>query len=305
MRKYRLIILLFVSVLLTGCFEWDQSGCWDTDNCILKFKLAGDGGITGKVNFIDYHIFDDKENCVEQGRFKVSDKDEENILVLSLPAGDYHIICWGNISDGVDLVVGSDIKSSFVEITGRDTGAELYYGPCTQEKKRSGSTRVDPENVESAFTISGTEILEKDIPFVRSHRTVNVYVKDIEMHEGFDGSMPRVEYTSMPFKYDFYQNPREDRCNYEQVMREVQISGQNFLKAGVQVPVSDIEGDMNIRFKYGSENAVVYTYNLQDWVDQNQPKDINFLELLFTVKGDEDVTVTLPDWGSIGAIPEF
>jgi len=104
MKKIKTLIILLSLVALTGCdkFKEDLSNCgiW------LKFEYVLNpehiDKFTTEVNKLTIFVFDAAGNYVtefeEEGPFAVNYR-----FHLTLPAGTYQFVVWGNISDETPL----------------------------------------------------------------------------------------------------------------------------------------------------------------------------------------------------------
>lgn len=311
MKKYFKAILLLLLILFTGCFEWEYDNCVVRDNCTLRFLLHDADGndlFAGKIETIDVIIFDSDNSFVTHRKVKYEELEEGNCVRFTLDPREYRVVAWGNVLENNStlspLDTGIKLEDSYVEIISKETGSPLYYAPGKTERTFS-TAQTEIDYADYTVNIELGKKTEKDLPFVRAHRTINVYIKGLSNLTNYDGQQPLVEFSSLPYRYNFLQNCAPERNNFSRQADYVQVDGLgNVYTTSVTAPITGFEDAMQINILNKSNNEkLLGSLNLKQWVEENVPEDINEFDILIRVGVDASITITLPNWDEIGVKP--
>ena len=312
MKKYFALLLLLLPMLLTGCYDkWDYAGCPVDDNFELRFTLTGEGGgdlFAGKIDKVDVVLFDQDGDFVLHKSVLREDLGPQNSIRLTVDPGTYYVVALGNIgsySTISTLAKGASIADSYVEVTSNETGGPHYYAPAQNELTRALDGNTD--HSEYKVVLPPGEVVEKELNFVRAHRTVNVYVKGLGNLPAYGGTQARVELTNIPCKYDFYRRTAAVRKNYVRTTQDTETNAGSMVKTSFSAPICSFADDMNIYLRSTADGTqLIDPICLKTWVEQNTPEYLNEFDVLITITKQGDtvkVDVTLPDWEAIGVDP--
>jgi hypothetical protein len=260
---------------LTGCISQDYSDCpsdvADPDNVTLRFVLESvidgtrAGELTSTVRSIDLVLFTDANDFVTHQRLEYDQLVTDPTVKLSISAGRYRVVCWGNITENSELYIPATFQEGYVSTKpGSPSGCPLYYAPAAQCHP-GDITGFDYTNWEIEAPMRGTVV--KDLLFTRAHRKINVYIQNFEDEE--NANIPVVEATNLAGQYDFHFNIHTSRRSY----RQVATPGTTPLGTEVQVasfstPFHEITADIHLNIQK-QNGTVVTSVNLQDYIAQH------------------------------------
>lgn len=282
MRK--IIFGLFLAILMTGCIKEDLDDC----GAYLYFSYLGDFNkeiFPQKIGKVNLYVYDQNENLVETIVLNKSELDKSQGTMLNLPAGDYHIVCWGNAYDDTQINNSSDLNSGIV-------GAPGYFSNdviATNDSLYIGSKDL---------RLSGDIISNDTVYFSSSH--IKMLVELI----GLEGSSSplRVEVGNLSPQVDFRKNFSTEKVTYYPPVKAGNTTGA--FDARFNVLRFNDDNDVYINLVDNETDEVVYTLNLKDFMSENRitVNGINeaFIGISFRFNG---FSVTVKPWDEETIIP--
>lgn len=166
--KHLYLTALISALLLCGsCINDDQGDC---PNAALFFRYLGDqeqccfGRHIGKVNL---YVYDSEGSLVETHVRRQEDLKALQGIQLKLPAGEYHVVCWGN------MYARSKV----------DREATLRQAVIAPPRYFEGQKLVTSDSLYFGYknlVVSERDRIKDTVIFRNSHVKMNVYISGIE-----------------------------------------------------------------------------------------------------------------------------
>lgn len=290
--------MIAATLLLSGCFRQDYSDCTYPDNLKLTLNLTVEGGagsLNEKVNRLDLFIYDVDGQQVAYREVRKESEDSFQEQAFTLESGEYHIVCWGNITEETKIV-GVDEKLPFqecyLETISEVTASPLYYAfdPPARDYYRV----LVPHNEEVA----------KEMTFIRAHRTIRVYLRSYEKMYG--ESAPKIRLVGMPSSLDFYMHPGRLRKIHESTPTKVKTDNEDRMMVSFNTMLAPLDDEMLVEI-VNESGGVVTTINLKDYVEKKilEIDDLNELNIEVLYLMDGSVEISVVDWEDIPLEPEW
>lgn len=287
-------------MLSAGCIRDGASECIGT--CKLRFILLdGDNNniAVETVAAVDVFVYDDeghffKFRRVERGKFG-----PDMTLDLSLPYGEYQVVCWANADDNsrfCDYTQKPYMCDSYLETVSYSTGSPVYYAPSPSSVKSVDGlyTMISARGVNSV----------KDMHFVCAYRTINVYIKDVENMPGYDGVNPFVLKSFLPYKCDFFMNVDPGCRDFEQQATEVEVPGKGTMLVSTSYSFyRKLSSEMHVDVRNSSGESTITPVNIRDYVQEKGIEDDREINILVTYNVDASVSITVPSWDNVTISP--
>ncbi len=284
-----------LTLALTGCemVYDDLSGCVWGDNATLIFTLKDGAGadlFPQTITTVDAFIFDADNRLVEHRRFEKSELDEFAGWRLSLPPGDYRVVCWGNMGSNSCFGAMTPGVTTFaqccaeIDAAATASGDEVYYGP----KKERPATQTDSDMAIYTFSVPRDGSLTHEVPLVRAHRTVNVWVQGVPYEV-------TVEIEQLWAQYDFFYNTTDRRVDFTQAAHGVTTADGPAQLAAFHSAFGEITDDMVITVRKASDGTVIATVNLKEFLEANPTALKDTIDILIKFY-DLGVSVSVPSW---------
>lgn len=318
MKLFHISLLLLSAMLLNGCIGEDTDNCPSviTNNLTIGFRYFDDTGtdiFNQKIDKADLFVYD------TQGRFVTSQRIDKTSLSafagaqLSLEAGTYRIVCWGNAADKsafYNIEAGKTFADALISNATIDAhsvalnGDKLYYAP---EPKATTAASVSSQG----FTISVPEEGTKNetITFFRAHIRVIAYIKGFEDRSSQGAALTRVvELTGIPRGYDFALQPLPNTITYRAVSVMTTVNNEQMAMMDFNTPLFDENTNIQLRIKKQSDGSTVTVINLADFIRDNHITIGNSVDLVLPILIEYkqgSFEISLPGWGHKPIRPEL
>ena len=288
--------LLFVFALI-GCIGDNMGSCPEIpeNNLVLEFvhtDAAGTDIFPGNIHRADVFVFNPDGNLVLRQRME---KEALSVFAgteLSLPAGTYRVVCWGNAYDKTSLggaFVGFGIPDANAIATG---GYPLYYAPYTQTQSpaQAFTVTVPEQGVETAV-----------VNFRSAHIKIEVYIKGFVDQSTQAGQplLPLVELTDQPSGYDYDMQASGPVLTYRDVAAARTVEGQQLAVTGFYTPLFGEDTPVRAIIKQQSDGSTVATVSLKDFIRDNHITLSVATEVVIPIFVDLEkggIHITLPQW---------
>lgn len=312
MKRSYIPLLFAVSLSLTGCMKHDWSLCGTDNNVELTFRVqeGAENPFDECILCIDAVIFDVNNEYVAHSHVLRDDLNESQGMNFSLEPGEYRIVCWANASDNSQYSMigpGARLDESFITTVSDETGDKLWYSPFKDVVMRGG-TKADIDYSIYTVVVPPQQTVIKDLVFARAHRTVNVYIKDFELSDDYDGQQPTVEGINLPDSYNFLLEVQPSRKNYMQQSTLVDTPDGPMAMVSFSKPYYAITDDIFFNIKKTTDGSLLWPVNLKSYLEglpgEVDLNDINILATFQVGTSGVEVTIELPDWeaGDVGPI---
>lgn len=295
--------MLLSVILLSGCLKENLDKCKERDNTLLLFRYKdkdGSDNFSEKIKRVDVLVFNSENKFVRAESVEKTDLDKFHGTSMALEPGEYRIVCWANIGDNTrmsDLHSEAMFETSYVETISPACGCPLYYAPYKEVVTRGVAQLTDY----SIYTLVVPErnTVEKELDFIRAHRSVNVYVKGYEHIDDGDNTSPVVEGANLPARYNFRLEVDPERRNFKRVTEDFTAPEGVVQHAQFLTHYYDVEDDIFINVLKSSDESQVTSVNLKQYIDEKQISDLDDIDMLITIEeGGADITISLPPWNS-------
>lgn len=287
---------------LAGCFGVgdDISGCvWDENNVTITFHCTDGAGadvFPRDIASVDAFIFDEQDLLTAHRRFDAAALGEFRGWKLSLPAGEYSVLCWANVESNSyfsaiepDLTAMGECRVE-IDSAATETGDAVFYAPRKRHPHAEALTGA-AATADYSLAVPAAGPASKEMHFTRAYRALNVYVT------GFSdgGQRPVIEAANLWRGYDFMYNTLDGRVSFAQTAHMAEITGIQADLASFRHAFGEIMNDMLVTIRKSSDNSVVWTVDLREFIDENPAALKNDIDLLIEF-GDLGVTVGIPGW---------
>lgn len=278
--------------LLAGCsINEDVDSC--PYNALLSFRYDGDVSydiFDEKIDEVVFYVFGSDGHLVLK---RIIPKTELDILQganLKLGRGDYHIVCWGNVSE----------QSRFVSDS---LHGEARLHPAAVAMRSGGTTSGDRVQTNDDLYFSSYDlhlpkhdIVAGELPFTNAHVNLKIYSKGA----GFPTSLPTFEVRNLPAAYDFEMKPVGESISYVPAVhydreKEAAVAELRTLRFPDD---NDVEIDVRAP---GDPSQIIYTVKLKEFMAQNDIHTDGVEEVTIEVLvefNDLNIWITVPDWES-------
>lgn len=310
-RIFKCLPLLGAILTLQGCLheKYDKCPMEGPDfNVTLNFHLSdGNGGccFLRDVAVADLCVYDESGTCVKMLAVSQAELAGFKGVRMTLPAGEYHVVGWGNIASNCKRETVSTVTSAgeyvvtYTDKNGGKVGStdRVFYAPLAGGRSRAADVpgcymmTVDPQTGHN-----GT------LEFTAAHRTIKVYV------EGYSGT-PAVEFADVPEGLTWFgMGGLTDDSNSSLTVTASQITAP-LQKEGTWYDYAEFntfyfDGDNTIVLSVVDPltGDVVYTIPLNEVLeDATDPTEI-VISIVIRF-GPLGVEVSLPDWNREGVDP--
>ena len=273
-------------MLTSGCIREDNME--DCDTC-LYFSYLGDFNkeiFPEKIKKVNLYVYNETGILVETILLDREDLSRTQGTMLNLPAGNYHLVCWGNANQDTQINDHSAVRSAIVaaphyftkEII--STNDSLYIG-----------------NKDLVVTGNGQEC--DTVYFTSSH--IKMKIELVGLDNSTDSPID-IQIGNLSPTVDFANNFSTENVTY-------------YPGAKLNTTTGSFESDFNV-LRYNDDNdvyinlvnketgQVIYTLNLKDFMTENQVSvdGINeaFVGVRFRFNG---LSVIVKPWDEENIIP--
>lgn len=298
------LYLLLLPLLFGGCIKEYLEKCPVTaDNVRLSFVYTGDGAediFLDVMNGVSVYVYDPEGRKVAEKTLDRQALEKERAVSLTLDAGEYRVVCWGNISDNSEVSGAEDYAAAvvhhpFYASGGRiPTNDHLYHTVC--------ETLVVPADGATA-----TETLE----FRSAHIDLEIYVKGENVGQQ---SLPVVEVANLYSEYDFAMNPtmRQLASGYNTATYYPVCSydaGKGCAAAMLSVMRFASDDPVEIVLREEDKGEPIHVLAVKDFISSNGIRVEDLQECRLTVQitfnRDLSVDITIPEWETPDVKPEL
>ncbi|MDR2890144.1 MAG: FimB/Mfa2 family fimbrial subunit [Alistipes sp.] len=341
-RHAALVVALVAASVQLSCVSENTDDCppdihASYSSLTLTFDLAAEplNGIPydpsidflEAVSSVDVYLFDWNLQFVTTRRIEQGDLQAfPGVVFDNLPAGEYHVICWANLSQYTrrpHVEVGTRIHELVVAIESRETGGPIFYAPnqpietftydwggdtpighptdptrayTRAATRQIGGTRDHEENHEVyiAEVVVGEENT-KLLEFLNVHRKVQVYIKGWENAPFYDGQPPVIENCHSSNVIDFYLDVDDTPASLVQegvstATPEGTMPGAEFYSA--LAPFHELSGIClfnHTDHDIAAGGTAGYTLEFDDWVAENDWENTGDIALMITFAPEDDM----------------
>lgn len=307
MKIIRLLILTSLALLLSGCMKEDMSECILEGDLTLTFTLPDKNGkdrFSAHIDAVEVLIFNNEGRFLMHKTVSKKMLGEFQGLKMTLPAGTYNLMCWGNVLDNsrfsqfVPDVTLFEECSLEIPHTSTQTGDQVYYAPHKEKPSAFLLNGDIPELVTKdigkeyeiyKINIPAGENVTKNLPFIRAHRTVHVYTQNLN-------NAPRVSIKNLWSKYNFFFETQDLCYDFTRSASVEQISGVDYHIARFHSALGLITADVDIDILSSVDDRVLHRVNMLQFVKENPPADTDDIHILVTFLDNLGITVTIPSW---------
>jgi hypothetical protein len=304
----RALLCAVLSVgLLSACYGEDFADCpplpATTRTVTLHFDLGGefsDDAFTDRMKAVNVGIYDAEGDSIGNRQVSTDELSDFAGVVLDLPGGDYHFICWGNIDDDDD----DDGKITYEDNRTNDVpplqGSEL--GDIRPDLPDAGDS--DPLWLGQArgVSIPQTGDWSTRIPFSPRYWELETFLNG----SAVDGMHVLVELLGLPDGANARTAALNDDTTSSYELTESRTVGaQVYEFADFRTFRFDpYDNDVRIVVETPADGHELYSARLEDIMPQGvHENDDIILPILITIDAAEDgigvkVTVSAPAWVS-------
>lgn len=311
--KFFRTVILFLSVILSGCIGEDRDNCPPADNLILRFCYVIDGGndiFLQRVEKTNLFIFDVNGYFVRQQTIGKNSLDAGQSFSLSLSPGTYRIVCWGNMLERTDvfpLDANTHFEGAFIYNTtlqsGNAAGCDpLYYATGSLADYSTGYY----------FTVPRTGTITRTLDFTCAYIKLEAFIEGFTDPDGAGGNLPPVvEIEALEAKWNFSMHPFGSTYNYVLQSAYQNIQGTDFATAYFNLPPFKDDNSLKLHIKRASDGFTVTSVILKDYMAANGLTVENIEEAVVPIHisygsiQNVDVTISLPAWGESPVNPEL
>ncbi|MCD8261753.1 MAG: FimB/Mfa2 family fimbrial subunit [Bacteroides sp.] len=295
MKYWRSLVFLLIICLFSACIREDLSHC-PVYTAELSFAYYGDGNrdiFHDKIHSTDLFLFDADGLFLERYRLGDSWLSENKTLRLSLPAGDYQVVTWGNLFSQSQVLAPDGVRHiDNYRITHPDyntsrpltTNDSLYYN-------------------RSRFTVVSDQVSQQ-VLLLRSAKIELILYAEIEQKSGrnpekiFD---PDIRFENLYTNYDFYMQLTGERVTFAPVKQHA-YSGKGVLASSHVFRFPD-SNPITIYLK-DKEYYIDYRLSVEEFMRANHITVENWQEvilpihIIFGERGNV-LSVEVADWNVI------
>lgn len=303
MKRSKLYLML-LPLLFGGCIKEYLDECPVlTDNVRLDFVYKGDGTddiLLSMVNSVNTYVYDARGDKVLDTVLYRPELEKYRGVSLTLGAGEYRIVCWGNISDnsevsGADNYATAAVHHPFYTAGGRvPTNDPLYHAVC-----------------ETLSVASDGGSVTQTMQFRSAHIDMEIYVRGGNVSSQ---ALPVIEVTNLYPEYDFAMKPtyllRDTGyntatyypvCTYD-TGKNAAVAIFSALRFASDDPVEIV-----LREEDGGEP--IHVLALRDFLSSNdiRVEDVQECRIPVQISFNRDLSVdiTIPEWETPDVKPEL
>lgn len=298
------IYLLLLPLLLGGCIKEHLGECpAAADNVRLDFVYTGDGTddiFSSVVGSVDVYVYNAQGKKVASVVLEKAELEREQGTTMTLAAGEYRVVCWGNVSDNSEISGADDCSTAVLHhplyVSGGRMSANdpLYYGTCAQLVVPSGGRHA-----------------AQTVELRSAHIDLEIFVSGGNISPQF---VPVVEVANLYPEYDFEMNPTtasrvSDRnvasyyppCSYDE--------GRKAAVAALTTARFASDDPVEIILREGEGTEPMHVVALKDFLSSNgiRVEDMQecLIPVLISFNQDFTVDVTIPAWETPDVKPEL
>ncbi|MDR2912815.1 MAG: FimB/Mfa2 family fimbrial subunit [Alistipes sp.] len=310
MKTRTILALVGIATILTGCFKEEFAFCPPDMNVTLHFRLPDPATRQGDtflndISTVTTVIYDDATGALVR-TIVTNDADHRVFkgLHLSLAAGTYRVVSWGNSGNGtkfnaLDTPYNNYSWLDYTDIRDNKTGNgdALYYA-----HHAGTATGADDEYT---MTVDPSTGHEGTLDFHHAHRRIEIYVK------GFSASgsnTPLIRLSGLPTGLSFLgmrPHTSSDRVTSELASQMVTVGASRAAAGAYALSPFNVfylntgDYDIGVGLLDPVTGDSVYTTRLNEHIDPltDNPDNKMVLQLLIEFIGVE-VKVSVPEWKS-------
>jgi len=310
MKLGKLLSVVLLTLIAVGCTKEDLSVCLTENDVTFRFVLKDQDGIDkfkNHIDVVDLLIFDEDGLFVYRETINKRMLDEFQGKKTKLNPGIYYVVCWGNVRENSafsTLTPGvTTMESCFIEIptTATKTGDPIYYAPYVRNAysraaNLSQSRRLSNEFIIWELVVPNNESVEREINFIRAHRTINTYVEGLVDNVNGILYAPIIEIEEAWNRYNFLFETLYYRTDLsQQSVLANTLDGQMYFSQ-FHVGFGEVVPDINVIIRRGSDRQVIAVVNLKQFLTDNPDEDKNDINIKILFLDDLGVEVSVPGW---------
>lgn len=295
------LFVLSSSLLFTGCIGDDLSGCPPDSNVTLAFSYPN---FPDRISRVTVSIYDSNTCCLISENRQV-DKSELDLfqgIGLTLPAGSYTAVCWGNAFDNTRIngcSIGEDLTCHEVgnpccftlEADTITTNDALYYGIRD-------------------FTVHPNTRTTQTVAFTPAHIWLIVQVQGLPSTAAEQPACdyPYIKVNNLPPTYDYQMITHGNPTTYypavtvtcEDLLAEARLDVLRFEK-DTPVTIDVVENK--------TTNEILHTLDLRSFIEANNidmtaGREV-VIPVLITFGGDQSVITVgiIENWSDLPVNP--
>ncbi|MCC8018616.1 MAG: FimB/Mfa2 family fimbrial subunit [Rikenellaceae bacterium] len=315
-------ILILSFIALTGCVKDNRDDCPDDAdrNLMLWFEYfdeEGDDIFAERIDMVDVVMFDRNYNFYDWRFVDKASLEEFQGVQLEVEPGDYHVICWANVSasrsEMPDDGSSSSLGQSVIHHSNTETADPLHYAPDRREstakksRTRSGSLTGDGTWL---LSVADKGTTEDTIAFMSAHRTLNVYLRNFPGMNDPEPVFPLVTIEHLAEYYDFTLGRGPENAYFVQTSYLMDVDEVTYCYAKFYIPHFDYDNDVNLvvtgqgQYTYSYVVPMHQILEIND-IDSVYDGDDIVLDVEIIWEGDHFIQVKLPPFRVIEVKPEF
>lgn len=275
-----------MSFVLSGCIFSSLENCPAVGNVKITFYYNGDGQsdiFSDKVESVNLYIFNNTGELICSKYISHEQLRAYQGIALSLPHGEYRIVCWGNTGNKTDVIKDASFDANYISILNVDqtltSTDRLYY------------------SISDKFTVGDKEV-HKTMEFRSAHATVNFITKG--MSDPDNGSLdftPDVKLGKFYSAYDFNMQPMGKLISFNHRATIIDATNNKTITQFI-TPRLVVDIPIDITIYKEQETNMITSIDLWAFI-QNNNIDINKQELEINVQVEYkngEITLTLHNW---------
>lgn len=291
------ITILLLAIAFTGCIKDDRSDCPPEYNLefLFEYTTAPNTAFTDLIKSVDLLLFDAETYFIKHQRSTEVDLEAFQGMRFYLPPGKYYAVAWANVGNNSSFSDFTSTTKLFSQCSlqiaeqVRDGGDPVFYAP---KKGVSSGTELALYEVNVLPDRSTVKLLD----FVKAHRTINVWIYGYEESGLGETIQPTVNAEKLCNMYDFYFAALNSYRDYTKQTHVEKRSGEDYDLSTFYSALGEIVSESDIDVNRTSDNELVYSLNLKQFVKDNNITDTSQIDVLITFAGDMNITVTVPQW---------
>ncbi len=311
-------ISIFATAALLGCVKNSRDDC-DTPaerNLVLHFEYFDQEEndiFAERIEMVDVVIFDEQFNFYNWVYLSKQNLDEFRGVRLEVEPGDYHLICWANLSSSRDEIPddqSASLGQSVIHHNNRATADPLHFAPDRRSLPLGRATRSGSLTDEGTWLLSvpATGAKEDTVAFMSAHRTVNVYLQNFPGMDDPEPVYPDVAIENLSEYYSFTLGRSPKNAYFLQQPEEITVEGERYCYVKFYIPHFDGDNDINVVISEPGQD-VLETVTMEKILELNEIEELydgdDIVLDLALVWGDSLVEVTLPKFKTEEIKPEF
>lgn len=307
----RMICLLLVPVLTTGCIKENLDDC--VENVSVSFRYNADGDtdvLRSYMDKIDLYVFDAENRLVRQITYSQDDlKKDEHTLPARLTPGTYTLVALGNVYDRtrVEGLGSTDFGNIFIQHPGWGTSDDID----SHDHNYMGRQEITVG--------SGNQLLHASVRLYSSHINVSVEIHGLPAPDADTraASVPyRLSIEGVNARTDFNNTvSREQTAVCLPLLDYDTATGTYHTDDGLALFRMDSNGQLDAALcrhrlcLTDADGTTLADFNVYDYLTENrQTIDVTRQEadlpvsIVFTPLG---VTIEIPGWYVEDVLPDW